>query len=112
MRVVLLTKPIRPARAASIRAPGGPPQTRADNAVFVSSTSRTSLLGAVGIDLGLNLLGRHRRRRRLGEALARRVEARQAKLPQALAQELLQRFRIKQALRAGGPSDVVRERNL
>jgi hypothetical protein len=81
VRVAQLIKPIRPTRAASIRAPGGPPQTRPDKAVFVSSTSRTSLLGAIGVDLRLNLLGRHRRRRRLGESLARRVQTRKAELP-------------------------------
>lgn len=47
---------IRAACAASINLPGVPCQSSPEIAAFVSRTSRTTDFGAIGVDLGLDLL--------------------------------------------------------
>ena len=57
----LLSNSMRRPSAASIKHPGVPPHSRPESAVYVSRTSRTPLLGTVGLDLGVDLFGSHRR---------------------------------------------------
>src|ERR1700733_9498467 len=52
----------RAAYAASISLPGFPCQSNPEIAALVSRTSRTTGFGAIGGDLGLDLLGRHGRK--------------------------------------------------
>jgi len=69
---MLLAISTRPVSAAAINWPEVLPHNNPETAQLVSRTSRTTYVSAVGVDLGLNLLRRHRGQR-FGDELPARV---------------------------------------
>jgi hypothetical protein len=87
--------------------PGGPSHSSPDTAMLVSRTSRTSLLGPIGVNFGLDLFGRHRSWRRIADPCPGLGKAGKPKSAQALSQQLLQRLGFQQSFAGGFACQVV-----